>query len=40
MMQVDAVARGGTRVIVLVITDGEPSDGTVDDLFALLANGR
>jgi hypothetical protein len=30
----------GRRVIVVVVTDGEPSDGDVSTLFMLLARGR
>ena len=34
------VAASGRRVIVIFFTDGEPSDGSVDDLFRLLNNNR
>jgi len=34
------IAQSGKRVIVVVITDGEPSDGSADDLFRLLSGQR
>jgi hypothetical protein len=34
------VAAGGQRVLIVILTDGAPSDGTPQDLFNLLRNGR
>lgn len=35
-----AEAAAGRRILVVIVTDGEPSDGSVHDLFQLLQRGR